>query len=284
MDSFLETAAKGVLPPLALGLLASGVVGTRWLGVAASIGSMLAWMLLRGERLLWPWELFAGSQDATQWLLWCLAALALASAVASPGKGKDLRGIRSATWLLPLFLAAAWLPFSNLRRSWAAGETAILTLEAVAVLWLASLTFCALPARRPGPFLPSALLLCLAVDAGTLLTAASSGLLAQLAGALAASLGGGLAVLWPCRDASGLDLLPLGAGHAGLLLLGWHLAYEPDRWALGAAFLAPLAFWLPELPPLARRPAAGRVLGSFLAALFAGFALARGLGASGGGW
>lgn len=271
MADLLAVALKGIGPPIVAVLLLALPFGRRWLGLATALGFVAAYWLLK-DPLPLPHVLFAGSNDATQWLCWCVLAAGVVSAL-EPGSGRP-RGLHL---LLRLGVLAAtiWLPLINLRRSWSPGENLLHAAIAALLLLASVVTFRRLPAVRAPWLVAGAFVACLSVDAFVLVWSASIGLYGQLAGALAAALGAGLGItLWrrPFALPSG-STLPLAVGHAGLMLLGYHLGSASSPWALLAAALAPFGLWLGELPVLQRRPLLATALG--LAAAFAllGFAV-----------
>lgn len=270
----LEVALKGALPPIVLVLLLTLPFGRRWLGVATGIGFVVAFWLLTNGLPAMPQQLWNGSNDATQWLCWCMLLAALVS---------GLEGLRrmpraAALALVAVVVAATvWLPLTNLRRHWSAGDNVLHTGVALLLLAATLISMRRLPARRPGVLIAVVFTACLSVDAYVLVNAAHSGLVGQLAGVGAAALGTSIGLtLWRRPfELPPSAVLPLAIGHASILVLGYHLGYDPDPWVLAAAALAPFGLWFGELPALQKRPFAGAGLGLVCSCALLGFAAGR---------
>lgn len=268
----LEVALRGLLPPIVLVLLTS--FDRRWFALATGAAFAVVLLLLGPDGLQLPPALWQGGNDATQWFAWCVVAAGLIGTLEALRLLPRPLGLGLALLLVPISL---WLPLQNLRGRWSLGDEVLFSGLGGLLLLASVVTFRALPAKRPGLLLPVFFTLCLSIDALALLLGARSALQAQLAGALAAALGATIgATLW--RRPFVLPpatTLPLALGHAGLLLLGYHLNHAPDLWLLVAAALAPFAFWLRELPALRARPGQALLLSLLAGATLLGFAAGR---------
>ncbi|MGE3174913.1 MAG: hypothetical protein AB7O97_19960 [Planctomycetota bacterium] len=222
MADLLRVVLYGVLPALAATLLLVGLLGPRLLGLSAGLGVLVSWGLLRSRVPQWPHELWAGNNDATQWLCWCLLAIGALSACC----GKRLRPAALA-WVAGAGALGGevWLMLTNLRRRMDTGELLLqhgLATAAATALWLV--------VRRALDHRGSAaqawlLCACLCGDSALLLLSGSA-LQGQLAGAIAAAFGAAAGTaLW--RHPFRLDravALPFTAAHAGFLLAGLHFS------------------------------------------------------------
>ena len=223
----LRAILYGVLPGIAGGLLLVGLLGRRWLGLAISLGVVVAFCLLRQTLPEWPHDLYSGRNDAMEWLIWCLL---LAGAMSIVG-GRKLLPLRIALPPVAVLLCLqVWLMLRRASRRWESGEVLLhhgLAMVAFVGLWL---LLRRTAVQRRGLALGIAWTACLSIDAFVLLEGRSA-LQGQLAGGAAAALGAAVGTaLW--RRPFSIDAsapLPLLVAHGGLLLAGYHISYPRPR-------------------------------------------------------
>ena len=253
---------KGALPPIAAALLLVSLAGARLLPLAMAIGLFVAFGLLKREWPALPHELWA-APNGTQWLLWGIAAAAVASSL------EHLRLLtkRLATGVGVLVAAAAvWLLLLKLAQRWDA-NTVLLHVGGGGFAVALTVLACRRALANAPATIGSAVVFStmLSLDAG-LLTLATSALLGQLCGAVAAAVGAAAGtVVWRRGFAmTAADGTWLGVAHGLFVLAGAHLADLPWS-AAGCAMAAPLPLLL--LGGAKAHPARWTVLATVLTSL-----------------
>jgi hypothetical protein len=232
----LQASAPGVGASLVL----VGALGAR--ASAAALGVALwatyAFLMAVPE---WPHELWTGSNDGKQWLVWAVVLAALLATLAA-WRSVSRPVVRIAS---PVLIGASvWFMLTNLRARAGTPESVAKVALGSALsiaLWAATRP---LLARRPGLLVPIGYCAAFGAD-GWLLLGAGSAFLGQLAGACSAALGTAAAIAWLRRGAAfDAELsLPLALAHGGLLLAGHEFADLGTAAAL-AALAAPALLWL----------------------------------------
>ncbi|MCA8965530.1 MAG: hypothetical protein H6838_09350 [Planctomycetes bacterium] len=236
----VQAILAGVLPPLALALLGVSRFGARATGLAAALGALLAYGLLKRWPAL-PHELWRNA-DGTEWLLWCVLGVALLTLV--------VRGRRGPAFLVPALAAACaagslHLMLTKVASGWSGATLALhLGIAAIGVGAVAAAWQRTLRAAPQGMFPLVLATVVLSLDSG-IATLGNSALLGQLCGAVAAAFGATAgARLWR-KDAALLpgDALFFAFAHGAFLLAGVHVQYLPWTAAViaGAAPLLALA-------------------------------------------
>lgn len=232
----LEVVLKGVLPSLAAALLLVSLGGARLAGLAAAIGTFVAFGLLK-QWPAWPHELWQ-RPNGTQWLVWAVVAAGAWSTLES------LRWLPAALRPLfaPLFAAfAIWLVLQKTAANWSFGDQLLFVGGGGGIAALTAATLRATLQRAPLGIAPAVLMAwLLSLDAG-LLVLGKSALFGQVMGAVATTIGAAAGTrLW--RQPFGFGEAHaswLAVAHAGFVLAGVHLAYLPWS-AAGLALAAPL--------------------------------------------
>ncbi|MCU0865319.1 MAG: hypothetical protein MUC36_16170 [Planctomycetes bacterium] len=232
----LDVVLKGTLPPLGAALLLVSLAGARLLPLAMAIGLYVAFGLLKGwpelPHVLW-W-----SPNGTQWLLWGVVAAALL------GTLEHLRLLPSKVAAALAVAAAAtsvWLMLGKQAARWPVSEVWLHIGGGGLAVALVTLTCRRSIAIGPAGIAPAVVFSTLLSADSVLLTLASSGLLAQMCGAVAAALGAAAGTaLWKKPFALGAgDGTWIGIAHGLFVLSGVHLASL--SWpVVGLALLAPL--------------------------------------------
>lgn len=234
---------QGTLPPIAAALLLVSLGGARLLPLAAGLGLLVAYGLLKR----WPdppTELWF-APNGTEWLLWCLAAAAV---LALLEHFRLWRGRLAAGSAVLLGGLGAWLVLAKVAARWPLAETLLhVGLGGLVTAGLALLLRASLHRARPGLLPAIAVTVLLSADAALLVGFGGSALLGQLCGALAAAVGAGLGTaLWRRPFALGPgDGTWLGIAHGLFLLAGVHLASLPWLVAVFAAAAPALLLVLP---------------------------------------
>ncbi len=217
MADFLRVVLYGVLPAFAAALLLVGAFGPRLLGCASGVGLLAAFALLR-RWPAWPHDLYAGSNDGNQWLVWSVFAIGVLTVA---GGGKVPPRLLQLPGGALLLSGQAWLMTITRRaRASALEGYAGFGIAAVAlvVLWW-SVRRAVM--QRGGAAMTWLLTACLVGDS-VLLLLGGSALQGQLAGAVAAAFGTAAGTaLW--RRPFQLDravALVFAAAHGGLLFAG----------------------------------------------------------------
>jgi hypothetical protein len=224
MADLLGVVLYGVLPAVAAALLLVGWLGPRWLGLAAGLGLLVSWGLLRKQLPAWPWQLYTGTNDATQWFCWCALGI---GAISTFGGGRLRLRPRQLAWsgAVACLLLEGWLMLTNLRRRWDIAQ-AWLQLGLAGIVCVAVWAAVRRAITDRGSAVQLWLLAaCLAGDSCVLLLSGSA-LQGQLAGAVAAAYAAGAGCsLW--RHPFRIDravALPFAAAHCWLLLAGLHFS------------------------------------------------------------
>lgn len=252
MGDLIRVVLYGVLPATTAALLLVGLLGSRWLGVAAGLGLLVTHGLLRQRFPAWPHELWGGGNDANLWLCWTALAIGLVAA-AQPRRPWPPAAVVPPGLLL--LAAQFWLMLTNRRKRWELTETVLQHAAFAALAALAWLGVKRLLAARPGPLSVWALAGCLGADAA-LLHLGGSTFQGQVAGAAATAFAAAAGTaLW--RHGLAFETgaaLVFAWLHCGLLALGFHIGELPPGAAATAAaapFLlslgasgGPARFWL----------------------------------------
>ncbi len=265
----LTPILHGVLPPILLALFGVSRFGARALGLAAALGALIAYGLLKQWPAL-PHQLWHDA-NGTEWLLWSLLGAALV-ALAWRASGPRAAGLPIAA---ALFTAVAThLLLTKVAVGWSTTVTALhVAGAAVGVGLLTWGQRRALVAMPQGMFPLVLASVVLSLDAG-IVTLGKSALLGQLCGAIAAAFGATAGVrLWRKDVAlTPADALFFAFAHGGFLLAGVHLAYLPWT-AAGLAAVAPLltlavpAKWWSARPQIALAATGVLVVAPLLAAI-----------------
>lgn len=241
MADLIRVVLYGVLPASAAALLLVGLLGSRWLGVAAGLGLLVTHGLLRQRFPAWPHELWAAGNDANLWLCWTALGIGLVAA-AQPRRSWPLAAVVPPGLLL--LAAQFWLMLTNRRKRWDLTETVVQHAAFAALAALSWLGVRRLLAARPGPLSVWVLAGCLGADAG-LLHLGGSTFQGQIAGAGATAFAAAAGTaLWrhglAFETGSALVFAWL---HCGLLALGFHIGELPLE-AAAIAAAAPLLLGL----------------------------------------
>ena len=230
-------------------------VDAAWAGApAVGLGVLCGYVALVGSP---PVPFGERVLSAEQWLAWMLALATVAFTLDAFGRAQTLRtwGVRIALALLLLLTVLG----TKLRHAWSGSEAAAWIAGLATGLCLLLAASEALARRRPGAAIPFVLGLP-AVGLSVALVLGGSAFLAQLAGAVASTLGAAFVLAWwrPrlafARGAAAIAILALfGVGLCGT----FYNDLEP-RAALCCA-AAPLTAWVAELLP-ARRAARARLV------------------------
>jgi hypothetical protein len=228
------------------------------LPLAMAIGLYVAYGLLKA----WPElpHVLWSEPDGTQWLLWGVVAAGLLGLLehlrllpSKPAAGLGVAVAAASVWLMLAKQAARW-PVSEVWLHIGGGGLAVVLLVLVCRRTVAI---------GPPGIGPAVVFSTLLSADSVLLTMASSGLLAQMCGAVAAALGAAAGtVLWKKPFALGAgDGTWIGIAHGLFVLSGVHLASL--SWPVfGLALLAPLVLFALR-PGAAARPSMW-TLGSLL--------------------
>lgn len=257
----LEVVLKGVLPPIAAGLLLVTLGGSRLSALAVAVGMFVAHGLLKSWPPM-PHELWS-NPNGIAWLVWSIAAAALVSLGEHfrvlPRKAGHTAGAIvgvAAVWFVLLKAAANWSPTAMMLNVGGGALIVLVVLLGTRVVM----------ARAPASIFPAIVLtLVLSVDAAVL-TLGRSAFLGQLCGAASAALGASIGTaIWRRPFALTVaDGTWFALAHSLFVLAGVHLAEVP--WSVAAcALVAPLAL----LPIREGVGAAKPKLWAFLATLLA---------------
>lgn len=232
-----EVVLKGVLPPIGAALLLVSLGGARLTALAAAIGLLVAYGLLKAWPAL-PHELWS-EPNGTEWLLWGIAAAAL---VTLGERFRVLPGNAGHTAGAVCACAVVWFVLQKVATNWSVTESLLGIGGGALIVLLLMLGTRVVLARAPATIFPAMVFtLILSVDAAVL-TLGRSALLGQLCGAVSAALGAAVGTaLWRRPFALTVaDGTWLAIAHGVFLLAGVHLASLPWSAAV-CALLAPLA-------------------------------------------
>jgi hypothetical protein len=247
----------GVLPALAAMLIGVGIGGARWLALALALSLLVPFAVVGGWPP-WPWLLDLRTGDPRAWSWWCLC---LAGIV---GTLYDLRLLPLAV-LLPLELLAVvmlpWFVSAPLRAGWSFEHCVVWLGAGWAVMAITWWVLRRAGEVQPGPAVPLAGALALAVDA-LLLRRLADGLDWHLPGVGAVALGFAvLTTLWRRPFVCGTGAtLTIALAHAGLLCCG-RSESELRSAPLLLALAVPLPLWLATTGMFAKARGAGLWLG-----------------------
>jgi hypothetical protein len=231
---------KGALPPIAAAQLLVGLLGARWVPMAAALGVFVAHWLLKGLPA-WPHELWS-APEGRAWLLWGVVAGALLAQLEAL---QAIRGRFAAIAGSACALAAVWFLLQKQAARWPAGDV-ILFVEGGGIAAALLVLACRRVVVTAPAGVPIAVVfaLLLSVDAG-LVAWTGAATLGQLCGAAGAALGASAVTsAWRKPFALGLhDGTWIGLAHGLFLFAGVHLGSLPWS-AAGCALVAPCALLL----------------------------------------
>lgn len=251
----LENVGAGVLAPALVTALVPWLA-TRFTTRPAVGGAIAALALPLGFLCgygLFPWAPIHPDQP-WHWLPAVAVAMGVAGAVGAPAGSRwavRLSGLVAASALAAWCVVPEWADWKDDRLRTIAVLAVALTVLTVAIRPLA--------ARVPGRSLPG--LLAIVTVVGAVILGLSQNLkFAQLAGVIAASLGGWTLMAWRRGTASSADALPAWVGLVGgLMFLGWAYSFSAVPAASYALVpCAPLGLWLADLGVPRSRQGAGR--------------------------